>query len=145
MEPRLVLLGSECLLRSTAVTSRQCPPGPGYQREGGELRVGRKEKGHLLTNIYFRTPALKLLQSLACFLVFVVGSQRVTCQCQDSKFWKKEVPIGLQWRTILQAECKPRAKCKSKPRTALRYNYIYIYICIFIYMLCTKDWDIRHH
>lgn len=59
METRWVLLGSERLSRSTAVTSRQCPPCTGYQREGGELRVGRKEKGHLLTNIYFRTPALK--------------------------------------------------------------------------------------
>lgn len=59
MEMRWVFLGSERLSRSTAVTSRQCPPRTGYQREGGELRVGRKEKGHLLTNIYFRTPALK--------------------------------------------------------------------------------------
>lgn len=57
MEVRLVLLGSGSFSRSTAATNHSALPTKNT-KEGGERGVGRKQKGHFLTNIHFRTPAL---------------------------------------------------------------------------------------
>lgn len=126
----------------------QCPPRKECQREGGELGVGRKPKGHLLANVHFRTPAWNA-SSESSLLPGVHGgipkSHMPMSRLKILGRKKKELAVGLQWRAMHQAESKPRANCKSKSWTALRYSYIYIYICIFIYMLCTKVWDIRHH
>lgn len=115
----------------------QCPPHKEHQREGGELAMGRKQKGYFLTNIHSGHEPWELPPSLS-LLPGIRGRILSQVNVKTQNFWKKRNPNWTAMKEILQAESKPRENCRSKSQTALRYNYIYIYICIFIYMLYTK-------
>lgn len=123
----------------------QCPPHKEHQREGGELAMGRKQKGYFLTNIHSGHEPWELPPSLS-LLPGIRGRILSQVNVKTQNFWKKKKSqLDCNEGRYSRQRASPEKTVGLNPRLHWDiiisiFIYVYLYICYI-----QKNWDIRHH